>query len=111
MGTVILSHKVTVYVPTRSHSGKDLSNDASEYAERVAHSLSKVCGGATQTEGLGYWVGETGLVTERVILVTAYADDSEAAVKEALRLANWLREALNQEAVSVEVNGELHLVG
>lgn len=106
-----LSHKVTVYVPSTVDVDKAVDNTAQ--VERVAASLSGWFGGATSTPALGYWLSPAaGLVAEKTTVVFAYAAeaDLEAHVGDVVELAEALKIDMGQEAVAVEIDGEMYFI-
>lgn len=61
---IVLSSKVTVYVPATV--AVDQAVDNTEQVKRVASALSGWFGGATSTPALGYWLSPvSGLVAEK----------------------------------------------
>lgn len=106
-----LSHKVTVYVPSTVDVNKPVDNSAQ--VERVAAALSGWFGGATSTPALGYWLSPaSGLVAEKTVVVFAYAAeaDLEAHIGDVVELAESLKVEMGQEAVAVEIDGEMYFV-
>jgi len=68
--------------------------------------MSELFGGATTVKGVGGWLSaDKGLMTEDVILVYSNTDDlSDVAVSRVKNFADYLKEELSQEAVSIEIN-------
>jgi hypothetical protein len=109
---VELEHSVTVYVPsaTREHNPIPFRK-VQGAVDRIAEELTGVCGGATVTQGVGYWRSGDGKVgRETVRMITSYTDDIEEAARVAVRQAEWLREEFDQECVSLEVDNRLYFV-
>lgn len=79
-----------------------------KWADAISVKMSQVAGGFTQTRGTGGWVGEDGkLVKEPVIFCETVCEDSQV-VWEALReLVADYRSACQQEAVLVNLSGEV----
>lgn len=106
-----LSCKVTVYVPSTIDIDKAI--DSRPYVDKCATMLSNFFGGATSTEASGYWVSPTaGLVKERSTMVFAYCNtaDLEAHIDEVVDFCSMLKNELKQDAVALEVNGEMHFI-
>jgi len=85
----------------------------SQYVNDTLALLSSKFGGATASKALGAWVAKSGqLVTEKVDLVFAYATSEQ--LEEHIDLIHsyciGLKHSLSQEAIALEVNGELYLV-
>lgn len=110
-GGVQLPHRVAVYVP--STQGPAENTDNSEQVQRVARELSEMFGGATATTARGFWVSDSaGLVAEAVTIVYASCTDRQyhEQVPEVIRIAQRIKEEMQQEAVSIELDGILYLV-
>jgi len=106
-----LSSKVTVYVPATTGINQPIDN--SEYVDRVATLLSNCFGGATSTQALGMWVSPSeGLVKERTTPVYAYCNDSdlEEHCEEVVNLCLAIKTELSQDAVALEINGEMYFI-
>ena len=104
-----LSNKVTVYIPATIDINKEIDN--TEYVERAATLLSELFGGATATEAIGFWTSPTaGLVKEHTTMVFAYAGENELrnGIDKVVNFALDLKKELNQDAVAVEINGEMN---
>ena len=110
-GLFKLSQKVTLFVPTQDATGKVLDMARVEELQKaVAADMARVAGGATVTKGLGSWMGEHGLVQEEVYLVASNCNNLLEVVQVAKTWAERLKAELHQEAVALEINGELYLV-
>lgn len=106
-----LSHKVTVYVPSTVNVSKAVDN--TEQVERVASALSGWFGGATSTPALGYWLSPAaGLVAEKTVVVFAYAaeDDLASHIEDVVDLCENVKHDMSQEAVALEIDGEMFFV-
>lgn len=67
----------------------------------------------TDTEARGYWVSQSaGLVGEAVTIVysNAAAEDIERHGAEIVAICRKIKREMKQEAVSLEINGELFLI-
>lgn len=112
-GAVALSHRVAVYIPSTVAVDKAAVDKGREVLEAVARRLSDLFGGATATAATGYWTSEAvGLVREAVTIVYAACTSEalEAHGAEVLEIAQAVKCSMEQEAVSVEVDGALYLV-
>lgn len=106
-----LSHKVTIYVPSTVDVNKKTSNK--KQVDKMLTEFSQMFGGATSTKALGCWTTEAGkLVKESVTLVYSYCNDIqlESNIQAVIKLAEDLKVEMNQEAISLEVNGDLHFI-
>jgi hypothetical protein len=106
-----LSSKITVYVPSTININQTIDN--TEYVNKTATLLSECFGGATSTNTLGYWVSATeGLVTEKSTMVFSYCTDVQLNenIEKIMQWVNTMRVELSQDAIAVEVNGEMWLV-
>ena len=105
-GVVRLDSRVAIYVPSTTPT------DNRQQVEEVAAKLSAMFGGATATEARGYWVSQSaGLVGEAVTIVysNAAAEDIERHGAEIVAICHKIKREMKQEAVSLEINGELFL--
>ena len=106
-----LSSKITVYVPAT-----DNVSDAVDNTEAVNHAatvLAGLFGGATSTPALGYWLSPAaGLVAEATTVVFAYAKDTDLQdhIADVVTLCEDLKTSMHQEAVALEINGEMYFI-
>ena len=106
-----LRARVAVYVPATQ--GVSAAADNSAQVARVAEALSGWFGGATATPAVGYWKSaEAGLVAERTTIVYAFAAEADlsAHIDDVVELCMAIKTEMEQEAVSLEVNGDLYLI-
>ena len=106
-----LSSQVKVYVP--STIGVREAFETIEWVDKTLNLLSKEFGGATATSALGAWVSNQGdLIKENVTLVFAYArqENLENSIARIYEFCLEMKIALGQEAIALEVNGELYLI-
>lgn len=108
----LLSHRVTVYVPSTRNVDQQLTLDeAEELVQRTAKFLSKLFGGATAQPAVGFWVDGENLVRENVTLVYAYTRRlSKGTRKSVLDYCESLKVEYGQQAVAVEFDGKLRFV-
>lgn len=108
-----LAESVAIYVPTT-----DGTSEAADIAKvnaacsLVSTELATLFGGYTITTGDGGYIADNGeLVEERVYIVKANTSElQEWQVENVVNLAERLRKFMNQECISLEVNGTLHFV-
>lgn len=110
-GAVELPQRVALYVP--GTQGPATATDNAAQVERVAREFCEMFGGATAQQSAGYWISDTaGLVREAVTIV--YAACTAAQLREhlpdVLQLAQQIKAEMQQEAVSVEINGTLYII-
>lgn len=106
-----LSCQVKVYVP--STIGVREAFNSLDWIEKTMSILSKEFGGATATSALGAWVSNQGdLVKENVTVVFAYAsqDQLEQSIDKVYEFCLSMKHGLGQEAIALEVNGEMYLI-
>lgn len=99
-------HKISIYVPSTTDIDTDNQALSLRVTSKVAHRLSRFFGGATMTDGNGYYVANDGkLVTERVHIVSSLADDDSLLLHTSSvnRLANMIKRVMTQESVLVEI--------
>ena len=105
-----LSSKITVYVPATN--GIDQAADNTEQVKKTAALLSELFG-ATSTPALGYWMSPAaGLVAEATTVVFAYAADAalQEHVGRVAELCEELKREMGQEAIALEINGEMYFI-
>ena len=109
-----LPMEVAVYVPSTSNVDKEIS--ATEMKSRVKEVetyLAETFGGFTSSEKVGGYMSEnSGIVTEKVVPVTAFAT-TESFSKNKSKLVNkmavWAKK-WGQEAMGLEFEGDLYYV-
>lgn len=108
---ITLPQRVALYVPSTTDTDKPTDNAAQ--VERVAREFCAWFGGATAQQSAGYWMSDTaGLVREAVTIVYAActADQLREHLADVLTLAQQIKAEMQQEAVSVEINGTLYII-
>ena len=108
-----LGQNVKVFVPSTTAVNKAGHELQAVYVRKFMELLSAEFGGATSYKALGAWLSTAeGLVTENVTIVEAFATDAtfEAGLKKVLRLAAKMKRGMSQEAIAIQVNGELFLL-
>jgi hypothetical protein len=106
-----LGCNVKIYVPSTTNIDKPQDNILWENSSLEL--LSRIFGGATSTKALGCWLSQSGaLVKEGVTLVISYTtqEDLEKNIDEVYDFCLKMKTELKQEAISLEVNGELYFV-
>lgn len=107
------TNKVTLYVPSTADVDRPLdANTAEAIVTRSLRLLATLFGGATAIRAQGAWLTENGrLVLEGTTLVYAFSEqlttDDLTTVK---AFCEALKAELGQEAVAVEINGDLRFV-
>jgi len=104
---MILPNRITIYIPHPPDKPDHYTLPA-----QVAELLTDAAGGATITEGTGYWKNDEGqLIMEPVALVAAwYADANMGKVQRATAQASGLLFAQGEQVVAVETGVGLHLL-
>lgn len=106
-----LSSRVTVYIPSTTDVNKEV--DTSSYIDECASLLSELFGGATSTPALGYWLSQSaGLIKEKSTMVFAYCSDNDLTngIDELVNFCEKIKTELKQEAVALEINGEMYFI-
>lgn len=106
-----LSCQIKIYVPSTINIKE--SFDSSEWVNKALEILSEEFGGATSTNALGAWINSQGeLVKENVTMVFAYAkqDRLELSISKIYDFCLLMKKKLAQEAIALEINGEMYLV-
>ena len=106
-----LSSKVTLIVPATINITEEIDNTV--YVDEVAALFAECFGGATATQTLGYWKSPTaGLVKEKSTTVFAYCSEADLMenIDKVIDKAEELRNRLSQDAIAVEINGEMYFI-
>lgn len=113
-GRFCLAHRVTVYVPSTVDAAADAgAAKIRALKEQTARTLSQLFGGATETAGRGYWISaEHGLIREDVspIYSNCTVEQLEQSAAAVIRLCEYIRDDMRQEAVSLEIDGRLYFI-
>lgn len=107
---VKLSSKITVYVPATIDVNKEI--DTTEYVNKTHELLSACFGGATETKAIGSWLSESGLVKEKTTMIFSYCSDIdlENSIEKVIDWCEAMKKELSQEAIAMELNGELYFI-
>lgn len=108
-----LKHRVAVYVPSTTNVNVRLDErTALEWENSALTLLSTLFGGATAMPVRGGWVTNEGtLVTENVTIVYAFVNDlTTDSLLKVREFVLRMKVALGQEAVAVEIDGQLLFV-
>lgn len=108
-----LSNKVGIIVPSTIGANTKGNEDTVKFNVRqVMKTLSEMFGGASTIKQEGAWVSEEhGLIVEENTLVYAYAEElNDSILNKVLEVAEALGQAMEQEAIAVEINNEMYFV-
>lgn len=109
-----LQNSITVYVPTTMGAKKLDPKDAviGDVVDYVAKKLAERHGGFTVTRGSGGWVNQAGeLIHEPVYMVRANLADMEVSdTNHAVNLAEYVKQTLLQDLVSLEIDSKLYFI-
>ena len=107
----VLSHKVTVYVPATMNDENGAHEiDNTKYVDDMAHTLANLFGGATSTDAIGYWVSDArGLEKEKTRMVFAYAESLDN-IDVVIDKCEALKTELNQDAIALEIDGQMFFI-
>lgn len=106
-----LNCKVSVYVPSTCEVSKECDNR--EQTLRTIRELSEMFGGATATPAVGGWVCENGeVVTEQVQIVYSFctSEQLQEHIGDVLGICERIKQEMSQEAVTLEINGQVKFV-
>jgi hypothetical protein len=108
-----LAQNVKVFVPSTTAVNKAGDELQAVYIRKFMELMSEEFGGSTSYKAIGAWLSVSeGLVTENVTIVEAFAPDStfEAGLNKVLKLATKMKKGMGQEAIAIQVNGDLFLL-
>lgn len=109
----MLNHFVTFYVPSTRNVGDPLpSVERQALVTRVAKSFSDSFGGATATDGQGFYTANNGeLIVESVTLVKSYhALDTTQALAIVIPLAESIKREYGQESIAIETETGIEFI-
>lgn len=106
--------RVAVYVPTTIHDKPAPEAVVKYERDKVAETLARWFGGYTELTGTGGWYSEKKgeLIRETVYVVYAAAEPATVAavLPRLIEVARSIAVAMEQEAITVEVNGTVYFV-
>lgn len=106
-----LNCKVAIYVPSTVDVNKEIDN--AEYVKSVIRELSIMFGGATATPSVGGWVSAIGeTVIENVSIVYSFCTSEQLVenIDAVLGICEKLKIDMSQEAITLEINGQVKFV-
>ena len=106
-----LDCKVSIYVPSTVNVSEQTDNTAQ--VKKVISELASMFGGATASKAVVGWVcasGET--VLEEVTIVYSFctSEQLQEHFTDVYAIAERIKKEMNQEAVTLEVNGQVKFV-
>jgi hypothetical protein len=102
---------VKIYVPSTVNVSKEINSQV--WQDKAMSLLAECFGGSTSSDALGAWISQSGeLIKERVTLVFSYVNSSqlENHIETIYDFCLVMKKELSQEAIALEVNGELYLL-
>lgn len=107
-----LTERVAIYVPSTLNIDNNIDN--SIYVNEVTSKLCKLFGGATSYNARGSWFSDelNKVITENVTIVYSNCNTAqlENNIFQVWDIANDLKDAMAQECISLEINGDLYFV-
>ena len=106
-----LDSKVAIYVPSTINVSENVDN--SQQVLRVIKRLSILFGGATASDAVGGWVAANGeTIIEKVKIVYSFltSEQLKENIDEILSICNDLKNEMKQEAITLEINGQVKFV-
>lgn len=109
----MLRHKISIYIPSTLAGHFPAPADVVEMWLTVAKlRMARCFGGFTATQAVGGYVSDLhGTIEEQVVIITSFTDsEGLSKVPEVESLARQIAAAMQQECVSVEVDGTLTFI-
>jgi len=106
-------HKIGVIIPTTLNGHESASPETiAEWVKAAKVKLANLFGGFTASSAVGGWLSPIyGLVEEPVTIVSSFTDESGLKrLPEVKAFAAKMAEALEQEAVAIELDSSLEFV-
>ena len=101
----MLHRKVSLYVPSTHNVGEPLpAGKHEELVDEVASQFSRAFGGATATNGEGFYTAENGeLIREHVTIVTSYHGlETADALAVVIPIARVIKFRYKQKSIAIE---------
>lgn len=108
-----LTTEIKFYIPTTEDKSTAINDERIQSRVReVAGQLSEWYGGATSSEGVGYYKADDGqLITERVVVVACMTDKLRyEIVADLLKYASTRGHEWGQESMLVEISGTGYII-
>ena len=109
----MLSRRITFYVPSTQNVGQPLpKKERKALVTRIARVFCETFGGATATDGTGYYTANNGdLIRENVTLVTSYhALETSEALAIVIPLAQSIKSEYGQESIAIETEQGIEFI-
>jgi len=107
---LVLTSKVTLYVPSVDSNGHSLPH-AAFFVQNTVEYLSEAFGGCTMMDAVGFWLSSNRLQRESVVVIYSFASNlSKDQKSSVLEYSRWLKREMKQEAIAVEIDGSLFIL-
>lgn len=106
-----LDCKLAIYVPSTVNVSEQVDNEAMRL--HVMRELSSLFGGATSTKACGAWIDSAGnTIIENVDIVYSFCTSEQATqhFEKVIHLCEYIKKEMNQEAVTLEYNGQVKFI-
>lgn len=106
-----LDSKVAIYVPSTLNVNEQTDNTTQ--VMNIIRKLSTLFGGATASDAVGGWVAENGqTVIEKVKIVYSFCTSEmlKQHIDSILQICEDLKSEMSQEAITLEINGQVKFV-
>ncbi len=110
----MLNNRIAVFIPTTVNGNEPAPADLiARWVKAAKTKFATLFGGFTAHRAVGGWLSPVhGLIEEAVTVITSFTDDAGLdRLAEVEEFAAAVAEALNQEAVTLEVNNSIQFVG
>ena len=106
-----MAHKVAIYLPSRWGEKPIPFASRKKAIKNCLLFLTEICGGATESNGVGVFKNSTKIEIEPVTIVYAFSRDNfQEEMQKIVKFCSDLKRNLQQDAVAFEVNNILYLV-
>lgn len=110
-----LSNEVEIIVCTKDKNNEPIPTEViARYVDSVETFFSEAFGGATTIQGVGSWVDDEGQTfREPNFIIQASVSDklfNDRNLKEVLVTVGFIRDSLNQDCVSLKINGTRYFI-
>ncbi|MEN7549915.1 cyclic nucleotide-binding domain-containing protein [Rapidithrix thailandica] len=105
------TNQIAIYIPSTVNINE--TSDTRPFVQTTSNFLAERFGGSTTKEAQGVWNSEhTGLVDEKVYIVSSYATqaDMNRHMDDVVDYVKQIKSELKQEAMALEINQQLALI-
>ena len=107
-----MKNSIAIYVPSTIHNIPADPETVKMVRTTAKRNLAITHGGYTEYQTCGGWLGEHNeLIEETTFRVVTFCSEIKISdLKNLIQLARWIKERMEQEAVTIEINNQLYFI-